>query len=130
QDVSVNAGETVTLPPGNYKNLTLANRSILLGRIATLILRPGIYTFSGSFTTGSDSVVRLEGQGGSAVYVSGNITIGNAAAVNTDNSTRTLFFFSRGNVSLADSSGVRSFIYTRGTVLLEGRAELRGAITA
>ncbi len=127
-NINVSAGATRHLPPGNYNNLTLDNQ-ILWAR-ATLVLQPGIYTFAGNFSAGTGSIVRLEGPGGSAVYVRGAVEIGNNATVNTAGSSPPLFFFTRGNVTLARASDVRSYVYAHGTVRLDGEATLRGAITA
>lgn len=120
-NVNVSWLQTRTLQPGAYNDLSV-------GGGGTLVLRPGVYTFSGSFTTAGNSTVRLEGAGGTAVHVNGNVNIG--GQVNTAAPTPQLFLFTRGNVSLSGSASMRAYIYARGTVVVQNSGEVRGAITA
>lgn len=119
-DVTVNAGQTLTLSPGIYDNITV-NSS------ATLNLQSGTYTLRGTLNVYSGGVLNLV-SGTVRLLVRENVNFNFNSQINAGGDAAALLIYSRANITLISQARVHGFLYARGDVTLGSQAQVVGAI--
>ncbi|TVZ38434.1 MSHA biogenesis protein MshQ [Alteromonadaceae bacterium 2753L.S.0a.02] len=122
-NISLGSNQTRTRFPGQYGSLTLGYNS-------TLNLTPGVYTFSSNFNMGSDSRIVVSSPGSVTIFVQGDITLNNAAQINSANSNRYVFLYSHGSTVFGSSATVNAVVYSRFNFTMQNGAAVVGAVTS
>ena len=132
-------------PAGNYNTVTVNNDARLtfttsggsyrLGNVSvldrgTIYFAPGDYWITGNFAMANDVWLRPTGTGAVRIFVSGTITA--QGRLQTSNSASSnLLLFAKGNISIGHEASVSGFIYSEnGSVTVEDRGVVNGAISA
>ena len=122
-DITIGDNQSATLPPGDYDDLTLGSNS-------TLTISPGVYHFRDDIVMRSGSEIIVSGPGTAVIYVRDQVTLNDSARINTANSDRYVFLFSRDRVRLDSNTSVNGIIYSRDDITLGSGAQVTGAITS
>lgn len=122
-DIALGYNQTGNAVPGAYENLTL-NSS------ATLNMAPGVYTIRGNLVMNSDSKIEVTGPGTATIFVRGDISLYNANTINSINSDRYVFLFSRQDIYFGSNVSVNAIVYARDDITFNNGASVVGAVTA
>lgn len=122
-NISVGYQGTLTLSPGDYGKLTLSSE-------ATLLLEPGVYTFSGKISFGSDSVVEVSTAGAVDLFANNQVSFNNQVSINSIGGDHYFTLYSNQQITLVSSTVYRGLIYGRGKVTIQSNVDLTGAVTA
>jgi len=121
-DVNIGYGQTQVLSPGAYRNLFLNGSS-------TLILAPGVYTFSRNFDMSYDSEIIVDPPGTVSIFVDREIDIQSLARLNIANTDRYVFLYGTRNISLQSDADVHAVVYGRRDFTMQSGATVTGAVT-
>lgn len=120
--------QAVSLAPGNYGSFNHAGGPANGNAIVTL--QPGVYTFSGNFTTGNSVQFVLGSAGSVAIFVQGSITLGFQSRVNQSGTNRYFFFHTPDDVLIDNESVVNAVFYSGDDVTVDFQAQVTGSVTA
>lgn len=120
--ITTNWGQSITVSPGNYANLTH-------GGNGTISMEPGIYTFSGSISANNNAVIAVASPGTVAIFVDGNVNLGYRMQLNSASTDRYLFIFSEADIT-ADNEIVLNGVLYGINIRLGYQSIITGAVTA
>ncbi len=122
-DVTTNWGDDISLSPGNYGNLYHGGNGVIS-------MAPGVYTFSGTFSSNTFADIEISAPGTVTIFVQGNISLGFRFDFNVNNNTdRYVFLHSAATITIGNRAEIKGLVFGE-NVNLDFRSEVTGAVSA
>ena len=122
RDINVGYQQTLSLAPGNYKNITLSSE-------ASLNLSAGDYTFSGAFNSGYRSHIVAARNGVVRIFVKKAVNISNETEINLSGDSTNFLLVSDDDITVQYRAQVNGYLYSKKDLLLDNETRVTGAVS-
>ncbi len=121
-DVFVDEFDSLTISPGNYKNITLST-------LATLNVEPGDYTFSGSMNLVYLSKINIVGSGVVRFFIKNTVSVNTLASINDNGEASNFLLYAKKDIDIYSGGSATAFIYSEKDIEVQAYSSINGAIS-